>query len=146
MTSPELNAQENVEPEREVDSMPRFPGCEDVDGEESDKYVCAQEKLLNFVFENVKYPQEAKEKGVQGTVYTSFTVSAKGKIADIKVLRDPGEGIGEEAKRVIELMNEMDESWTPAYKDDKAVATEMVMPIKFDLSTDKQTDDVKKKE
>ena len=42
---------------------PRFPGCDD-----AADYDCADMKMMQFVFSNLKHPDEAKAAGVKGTV------------------------------------------------------------------------------
>jgi protein TonB len=47
----------------------------------------------------IKYPEEARKKGVQGTVYITFVIEEDGSITDAKVLRGIGSGCDEEALR-----------------------------------------------
>jgi protein TonB len=81
-----------------VEQMPRFPGCEDAGGSNEEKYNCAQTKLLEYVYKNVKYPAIARENGIQGRVVVQFVVEKDGKITDAQVVRDIGAGCGEEAR------------------------------------------------
>ncbi|MCX6271023.1 MAG: energy transducer TonB [Bacteroidetes bacterium] len=99
-----------------VEEMPSFPG-----GEES---------RLKFLQENIQYPQVAKESGISGTVYVSFVVDSKGRVADVKVLRGIGGGCDEEAIRVIKLMP----SWNPGKQAGKSVRVQFTMPIRFTLN------------
>lgn len=99
-----------------VEEMPSFPG-----GDES---------RIKFLMENIKYPQMAKESGIQGTVYVTFVVNEKGKVADVKVLRGIGGGCDEEAIRVVNLMP----AWNPGKQSGKAVRVQFNMPIKFTLN------------
>ena len=96
--------------------MPSFPG-----GDES---------RIKFLQENIKYPQMAKESGIQGTVYVTFVVEGSGKVADVKVLRGIGGGCDEEAVRVVKMMPH----WNPGKQSGKSVRVQFNMPIKFTLS------------
>ena len=60
--APEVEEEEVVEQEifQIVEEMPAFPGGE--------------QKLMEFVAKNVKYPQIARESGIQGRVFVSFVV------------------------------------------------------------------------
>jgi hypothetical protein len=56
-----------------VEEMPEFPG--------------GMEGLTEYLSENLKYPAEAREKNVQGTVFLSFVVQADGTVTDITTLK-----------------------------------------------------------
>jgi len=67
-------------------------------------YEGGSEALKKFVGENLKYPKEAKDKGIQGTVKLSFDVDYKGKVHHVKVLSGIGFGCDEEAIRIVMLL------------------------------------------
>jgi protein TonB len=90
-----------------VEEMPRFPGCEGMQGSEPEIKKCAGEKLFQYIFTNLKYPEEAKKNGVQGTVIAKFVVQKDGSIGTVIILRDPGAGLGDAAKQVLLSMNAM---------------------------------------
>jgi periplasmic protein TonB len=99
-----------------VEEMPSFPG--------------GDEARIKFLTENIKYPQMAKESGISGTVYVTFVINEKGKVADVKVLRGIGGGCDEEAIRVVNLMP----PWNAGKQSGKAVRVQFNMPIKFTLN------------
>ncbi len=98
-----------------VEEMPSFPGGE--------------EKLYEFIANNVQYPQEAKERGIQGRVFVGFIVERDGTFSNFKILRSIGGGCDEEAMRVIMAMPK----WTPGKQHGKAVRVSYKIPIKFSL-------------
>ena len=102
-----------------VEQMPAFPGGE--------------EKLIEFVSKNVEYPQEAKEKGVQGRVFVGFVVEKDGSVGDVKLLRGIGHGCDEEALRVVQGMPK----WKPGMHNGEFVRVSYQIPIHFKLE-DKQ--------
>ena len=112
---------------KEVDEMPRFPGCEEKTLEERED--CAQHEMLMFIYTNIKYPQEARDKNIQGTVVTRFVVGADGKIRDANIVRKIGGGCDE---TVLEIVAQMPD-WIPGKKDGKNVAVEYNLPVKFKL-------------
>ncbi|MDD4599139.1 MAG: energy transducer TonB, partial [Lentimicrobiaceae bacterium] len=73
-----------------VEDQPSFPG--------------GDEARIRFLQENIKYPQMARESGIQGTVYVTFVVEKNGAVTDVRVLRGIGGGCDEEAVRVIKAM------------------------------------------
>ena len=116
-----------------VEEMPRFPGCENV-GDKKERYDCASKKMLEFIYSNIKYPEMARENGVQGTVVVRFIVNEQGKLEKITLLRDIGAKCGAEALRVIELMNEK-HTWYPGKQRGRKVKVLMNLPVKFKLVT-----------
>lgn len=115
---------------KDADEMPRFPGCEEKTVEERDD--CAQYEMLMFIFDNIKYPQEARDKNVKGMVVTRFVVGADGKIRNAKIVRKIGSGCDE---AVLEIVAQMPD-WIPGKKDGKNVAVEFNLPVKFKLEDD----------
>jgi TonB family protein len=117
-----------------VEQMPRFPGCEDMSGTLDDKKSCATQKLYEFIYDNIKYPILARETGIQGSVVISFVVNRDGSVEQVNILRDPGAGCGDEAKRVVKLMNEKNIKWMPGKQRGKPVRVQFILPIKFALA------------
>lgn len=98
-----------------VEQMPEFPG--------------GQDAMNTFLDKNLKYPQTAKDKGIQGKVWLGFTVQKDGKVTDVEVLRGIGGGCDEEAVRVLKLMPD----WKPGYQSGKPVIVKFRFPINFTL-------------
>jgi protein TonB len=99
-----------------VEEAPSFPG--------------GDEMRMKYLSDNIKYPQIAKESGIQGTVYITFVVERDGSVTDIKVMRGIGGGCDEEAIRVVQSMPK----WMPGKQRGKPVRVQFNMPIKFTLS------------
>jgi protein TonB len=115
-----------------VEDAPRFPGCEDL-ADKKEREICAQKKMLEFIYANIKYPSIARENGVEGTAVIKFVVDKDGKIKAAEVVRDPGAQLGDEAKRVVEMMNDMPTPWIPGKQRGKAVKVYFNLPVKFKL-------------
>jgi len=98
--------------------------------EKTPEYPGGDEARLKFIQDNFVYPEEAKEKQIEGTVYVGFTVEKDGSISDIKVLRGIGGGCDEEAVRIISMMP----NWKPAQQRGKEVRVIYSMPIRFKLN------------
>jgi len=117
-----------------VEDMPRFPSCENKGLGKREIKECAQDSMLNFIYKNIKYPEEARKNNIEGRVYIQFVVEKDGSLANIKVLKDPSTGVlGEEAKRVIQLMNDRNIKWIPGKQRGKPVKVSYTLPIKFSL-------------
>ena len=116
-----------------IESMPRFPGCEKVKGSDSEKEACAKEKMLGYIYNNLKYPEDAKANEIDGQVIIQFVVEKDGWITNIKIVREPGHGLGQAAADVVESMNFLPEKWTPGKQKGKAVRVLYTLPVKFKL-------------
>ena len=81
------------------------------------------------VGKKIKYPNIAKQMGMQGVVYIGFIVNSEGKVEDPKILKSVAKILDEEAIRVVEKEIEFE----PGYQEGKAVPVRFVLPIKFKL-------------
>jgi len=125
------HADDYVEIFKVVEEMPRFPGCEDIDGTISQKYDCARARLREYFNANVKYKGRAKAKGIEGTVVVQFNVQTDGSLTDITLVKLLGYGCDEESLRVAESMNHMSEKWSPGRQRGVPVIVQFTIPIKF---------------
>lgn len=116
-----------------VEQMPRFPGCDDFPGDNTAKIDCANKKLMEFIYSNIQYPAIARENNIEGTVVVQFVVDTDGRISNAKVVRDIGAQCGEEALRIVEMMNQMPERWTPGKQRGRPVRVLFMLPVKFKL-------------
>jgi len=101
-----------------VEQVPEFPGG-----------LSAFEEFLS---KNIRYPQEARDKNVQGRVIISFIVEDDGTLTNFKVSRSVGSGTDEEAVRVLA----MSPKWSPGLQNGHKVRVAYSVPINFTLSSD----------
>ena len=94
------------------------------------KYPGVIQAMMRFIGENVRYPQEAIDNGIQGRVLVSFVVEKDGSVSDVKVLKGIGSGCDEEAIRVVEAMPK----WEPGKDKGKTVRVKYDLPISFKLN------------
>ena len=99
-----------------VDMMPEFEGG-------------GIDKFRDWVQKHVKYPQEAKEKKLQGTVYVSFVVGRDGVVKWINLLRSVDPILDNEVLGVIKSSP----AWKPGQQRNKPVNVSFSVPIKFVL-------------
>ena len=118
-----------------VEEMPRFPGCESIISEK-EKEDCAKNKMLEYIYKNLKYPHEAIKAGLEGQCVVRFIVNTDGNIENIKIVRDIGGGCGQAVLNVISGMNEMQEKWIPGKQGGNLVKVLYTLPIKFKLEDD----------
>ncbi len=81
---------------------------------------------LAAVSEVVQYPASARDAGIEGRVYVSFTVDVEGKPTDIQVGRSPDEALGQAAVDAVEQQR-----FTPGRQDGVPVPVRMSLPVSF---------------
>ncbi len=92
-------------------------------------YNGGEEAMYKYLADNIKYPQVAKETGIQGNVIVTFVVEKEGSISDVRVLKDIGGGCGEEALRVVKAMPK----WNAGKQNGVPVRVQFNLPIRFTL-------------
>ena len=85
--------------------------------------------LQRFLIRNLKYPDTAVNRSIQGTVYIGFNVSKEGKIQDIHVTKSVEISLDNEAMRVVNLMPD----WEPLIIGGIYCDSYQVQPIIFAL-------------
>ena len=100
-----------------IQQQPTFPGGEAA--------------LFQFLGANVKYPQIAREAGIQGTVYVQFEVTETGSIDSAWIARGLDKVCDREVLRVIKRMP----TWQPAIQAGRPVETIFTLPVRFRLET-----------
>jgi protein TonB len=93
-----------------VDKMPEFPG--------------GIKKFYTYVGNNFEKPELEGDTAIRVSV--SFVIEKDGSMTDIKVLKDPGYGLGAEAIRVLKSLKT---KWSPGMFEGKAVRTSYNLPI-----------------
>jgi TonB family protein len=87
-----------------------------------------------YLKDNVRFPEEAKRLGIEGTVIVVFVVNTDGSLSNIDILRGIGGGADEEAIRAIENAPK----WASGTQNGIAVNTRMRLPIRFKLADDEK--------
>ncbi|MGH1338908.1 MAG: energy transducer TonB [Aureispira sp.] len=124
-------AQNIVDP-TEVDIPPYMSSCKNIDKEM--QKTCSDKSLLNYLYNNMKYPEVALKNKKEGMVVLQFVVDKNGQIKDEKVARSSGsDALDASALALILAMKSNSSLWQPAYKEGKAVSTYLKLPVKFKL-------------
>lgn len=85
---------------------------------------------MRYLNKNFKYPQEAIDNEIQGTVVVQFIVDKEGNVSDVEAVSGPSE-LKDEAIRVIKKSGK----WTPAVQNGRQVKSYKKQPIVFKLET-----------
>ena len=92
-------------------------------------FVGGREGLINFLAQNLQYPEEAKKAKVEGKVVVKFVVEADGTVSNPEILSSVNKELDEEAIRVVKKMPK----WMPGRQHGKGVRTQQVLPFIFKL-------------
>lgn len=95
--------------------------------EQPPTYPGGMNKFYAFLSTQLKYPDLALASQTQGTVLTSFIVEKDGTLSSIKVERELGFGLDEEAIRVLK----QSPNWIPGHQNGRAVRVRYSLPIRF---------------
>ncbi|MDM8336782.1 M56 family metallopeptidase [Mediterranea massiliensis] len=98
-----------------VEQMPEFPG--------------GMAGLMQYITKNLRYPEEAKAKGIQGRVTVRVVVNTEGKVTNAEVLRGVDPALDAEALRVASSLPD----WKPGMQDGKPVNVRFIFPVNFSL-------------
>lgn len=119
------NVSENITEAAATDSvlqvaeqMPQFPGGESA--------------MLQFVADNVVYPQECADSAIQGRVVVRFVVQKDGSIGETQVIKSPHPLLSAEAVRVVKMLP----GFQPGMSEGKPVAVWFALPVNFRLRDD----------
>lgn len=110
-----------------AERMPVFADC--MADTEAARTACTERALLAYVLGHVRYPTYAREANAQGTVVARFVIDEKGRVSDVKVLRDIGFGCGKEVLRVLESLPD----WLPGKQNGRPVRVQYTIPVKFKI-------------
>ncbi len=99
-----------------VDEMPVFKG--------------GDAGIMEYIKANVRYPEPAKVKGIQGKVVVRFCVRKNGVVDKVLALQGVDPELDKEAIRVVSSLPAFEK---PAMKDGREVAVWYVLPIQFAL-------------
>lgn len=96
-----------------VEEMPQYPG--------------GAQALLEFLNNNVQYPEEAEKAGIQGRVIATFVVEKDGSVSNAKVVKSVDPLLDAEALRVISAMPK----WKPGKQNGQVVRVKYTVPLSF---------------
>lgn len=98
--------------------------------EQNPQFVGGMKKLYEYLRKNIKYPEVAKENGIQGKVFVQFIICKDGKIESAKIVKGIHSSINSEALKVVRSMP----NWIPGKQRGVPVKTRFTLPIKFRIS------------
>jgi TonB family protein len=107
-------------------------------GDNQDVYIVTEElpsykggtaALQKYLQDNIRYPEEAKKAGIEGSVYVNFIVNAEGRVSEAKIMRSVSPLLNAEALRLTNSMKD----WNPGCQHGEKLSMGVTMPIEFRL-------------
>ena len=98
-----------------VEDSPQFPG--------------GLQALLDYLHDNIKYPESCRRDSIQGRVIISFVIEKDGSINSAEIVKGVHEQLDAEALRVIDAMPK----WKPGKQRGKTVRVKYAIPVNFRL-------------
>lgn len=104
-------------------------------GTYSERRKAGERALLEFLYSHLKYPEEAARAEAEGVAVISFRIDTSGRMLDLEIVRDPGNGMGCEAMRVADKLANCGVLWEPGrlMPTGQPVPVQFNLPIKFKL-------------
>ncbi|HSK12211.1 MAG TPA: energy transducer TonB [Phnomibacter sp.] len=87
------------------------------------------QEWLRYLRKHLRFPARAIDNGTQGVVRVQFIVDREGNISEVLALNDPGDGLAEEAVRIIRT----GPKWKPAEQNGRKVIYRHIQAITFRL-------------
>ena len=98
-----------------VEASPQFPG--------------GQLALMEWIKQNMVYPQEAIAKGIEGRVIVKFTVEEDGTVTNGEIMKGVDPLLDNEALRLVSIMPK----WTPGSFAGEVTRATYAFPVLFKL-------------
>jgi periplasmic protein TonB len=86
--------------------------------------------FTQWVFQHLRYPEQAQRNGIQGKVLLEFTIDIDGSVSDVRVARSVDPLLDKEAVRVVSSSPR----WSPGRQRGKATPVVFTFPVSFRLS------------
>ena len=91
--------------------------------------IGGEELMETLIRLNIRYPEEAKEKRIGGTVLVSVVIDSLGQMEDVFIHEGVGGGCNDEALRAVKLMRKV--GFEPGEIDGRPVTVKFDIPITF---------------
>lgn len=109
--------------------MPIFGSCADETTTYAENKLCSDTQLLAYMYKHIRYPAQARELGIEGTVVAEFIVEKDGSTTSISILRSLSGSCDREVLDVIGTLPK----WLPGKQNGRPVRILFRVPVKFRL-------------
>ena len=96
-------------------------------------YIGGNAAMMAYLRDNIKFPKEAEEAGIEGTVFVDFVISKNGTVRLVEITDatsdEASKAFRDEAFRVVSSMPK----WSAGRQHNKAVSVKFNIPITFQV-------------
>ena len=93
-------------------------------------YIAGEEALYSFIQENLKYPEEARMKSIEGRVQVKFNIEKDGSVSNIHIHSGVTDLLDQEAVRVVSMLK----GFAPAIQGGDRKRFSFIVPVRFRLT------------
>ena len=94
------------------------------------EYSGGNQAMIDYINDNMRYPTDAQNNGIQGRAICQFVINKDGRVVDVHVVRSTGNSsLDNEAIRLISSMPK----WKPGMHRGKPVRVKYTLPVSFRL-------------
>jgi Ca-activated chloride channel family protein len=95
--------------------------------EKMPEYTGGMEAFKKYIYDNISYPAELKDKQITGMIFVKFTVNPDGSLTDIKILKGLNTLLDNEVIRIIKQAPK----WKPGLQNGTPVKVSLTIALEF---------------
>lgn len=96
------------------------------------RYIGSYNEFYQILANTLQYPEKARSRKIQRTIYLQFDINIQGKATNLKVLNDPDEYF---TKTIIDSFQQVPNFWISSYSNNQYVPSRFILPIVFKLDS-----------
>lgn len=125
-----INAQQPAPVSTSSPKQTQLPGDQTTPVEKQPEFKGGMAAFYKYVERELKYPLQARQKGIEGKVEVQFVVEKDGSLSNVTAISGIGAGCDREAERVVRNVP----AFNPGRQRGRPVRVQMVLPILFSLN------------
>ena len=118
--------------EKMPDVLPLFPGC-DAETDVEKQQQCSSQKMMEFISMHLKYPETAKNNGMEGMNVITFVVNTDGYVFDEKIVKSLSPELDQASLDIIDVMRAQNIKFTPGMHKGEKANVQLTLPIRYKL-------------
>lgn len=113
----------------EEEQPPFYKSCDET-VELENRWECMAASLNKAIYDNIMYPESAKEKCIEGTVIVKLYIDIEGKVIKKEIINEPllGHGLEDEALRIASTF---DDNWCPGLMNCEPAEMTFTFAVKY---------------
>jgi TonB family protein len=125
-----LMAQQKSTTTKKTDTETRSEQMGFTSTKKAPQYKGGKEAMSKFIYQNMQYPEDAREQKIEGDVELQFSVDVDGSVTNVQVMKKVSPSIDAEAIRVVKSMP----GWIPGQNGVVKIMMKTSLIIGFHLN------------